>query len=37
MVGHVAYVREKKNAYRFLEGKPERKKPPGRLGIKHVD
>jgi hypothetical protein len=33
----VAYEEEKKNACRVLEGKPERKKPPGRPGIRDVD
>jgi hypothetical protein len=28
--GHVARMGEKKNAYRILVGKPERKKPLGR-------
>jgi hypothetical protein len=28
--GHVARMGEKKNAYRILVGKPERKRPPGR-------
>jgi hypothetical protein len=28
--GHVAQVGEKKNVYRFLVGKPERKRPLGR-------
>jgi hypothetical protein len=27
MVGHVAQMGEKKNAYKLLEGKPERKRP----------
>jgi hypothetical protein len=28
--GHVAYMGEKKNAYKILIGKPERKRPLGR-------
>jgi hypothetical protein len=28
--GHVAYMREKRNAYKILVGKPEGKKPLGR-------
>jgi hypothetical protein len=28
--GHVAYMAEKRSAYRFLVGKPERKKHSGR-------
>jgi hypothetical protein len=28
--GHVAYMGEKRNAYRVLEAKPERKRPLGR-------
>jgi hypothetical protein len=30
-VGHVARMEEKRNAYRLLVGKPEGKKPLGRL------
>jgi hypothetical protein len=29
--GHVAHVGEKRNAYRILVGKPEGKRPVGRL------
>jgi hypothetical protein len=29
--GHVAGMREKRNAYRILVGKPEEKRPLGRL------
>jgi hypothetical protein len=28
LTGHVARVEEKRNAYRILVGKPERKRPP---------
>jgi hypothetical protein len=30
MAGHVALMREKRNAYRILEGKPDGKRPAGR-------
>jgi hypothetical protein len=30
MSGHVAYMRERKTAYRILLGKPERKRPLGK-------
>jgi hypothetical protein len=33
-VGHVTYIEEKINAYRFLVGKSERKRPLGRLRLK---
>jgi hypothetical protein len=29
--GHVARMGEERNAHRILVGKPERKRPPGRL------
>jgi hypothetical protein len=35
--GHVARLREKRNAYGILIGKPEGKRPLGRLGSKWVD
>jgi hypothetical protein len=31
--GHVAGMREKRNAYRILVGKPEGKRPLGRLDV----
>jgi hypothetical protein len=35
--GHVARLREKRNAYGILVGKPEGKRPLGRLGSRWVD
>jgi hypothetical protein len=35
--GHVARMREKRNAYRLLAGKPERKRPLGRPRRRWVD
>jgi hypothetical protein len=35
--GHVAHMREKRNAYRIFEGKPEGKRPLGRPRRKWVD
>jgi hypothetical protein len=35
--GHVARMGEKRNAYRLLVGKPERKRPPGRPRRRWVD
>jgi hypothetical protein len=35
--GHVARMRETRNAYRLLVGKPERKSPLGRLRRRWVD
>jgi hypothetical protein len=35
--GHVAQMAEKRNAYRILVGKPERKKPLGRPRHRWVD
>jgi hypothetical protein len=35
--GHVARMGEKRNAYRLLVGKPERRRPPGRLRRRWVD
>jgi hypothetical protein len=35
--GHVARMGEKRNAYRLLVGKPEGKRPLGRLKCKWVD
>jgi hypothetical protein len=35
--GHVARMDEKRNAYRILVGKPERKRPLGRPRRKLVD
>jgi hypothetical protein len=35
--GHVARIGEKRNAYRLLMGKPEGKKPLGRLRRRWVD
>jgi hypothetical protein len=35
--GHVALMGEKRNAYRLLVGKPEGKRPLGRLGRRWVD
>jgi hypothetical protein len=36
-VGHVARMGEKRNAYTLLVGKPERKRPLGRLTRRWVD
>jgi hypothetical protein len=36
-VGHVARMREKRNAYRLLVGKPEGKRPLGRQKRRWVD
>jgi len=33
-MGHVTYIEEKRNAYRFLVVKSERKRPLGRLRLK---
>jgi hypothetical protein len=35
--GHVARMREKRNAYRILVGKPEGKRPLGRPGRRWED
>jgi hypothetical protein len=35
--GHVACMREKRNAYRFMVGKTEGKRPPGSLGHRLED
>jgi hypothetical protein len=35
--GHVARMMERRNAYRILVGKPERKRPLGRLRRRWVD
>jgi hypothetical protein len=35
--GHVARIREKRNAYRFLVGKPEGKRPLGRPRRRWMD
>jgi hypothetical protein len=35
--GHVALIREKRNAYRILVGKPEGKRPLGRPRRRWVD
>jgi hypothetical protein len=35
--GHIALVGEKRNAYRLLMGKPERKRPLGRPRRRWVD
>jgi hypothetical protein len=35
--GHVARMREKRNAYRILVGKLEGKRPPGRPGCRWED
>jgi hypothetical protein len=35
--GHVARMGEKRNAYRLLVGKPEGRRPVGRLRRKRVD
>jgi hypothetical protein len=35
--GHVARMVEKRNAYRLLVGKPEGKRPLGRLRLKWMD
>jgi hypothetical protein len=37
LAGHVARMGEKRNAYRILVGKPERKRPLGRLRRRWVD
>jgi hypothetical protein len=37
MSGHVAQVGKKRNAYRVLVGKPERKRPLGRPRRRWVD
>jgi hypothetical protein len=36
-VGHGVYMREMRNAYKILAGKPERKSPFGRPGYKWKD
>jgi hypothetical protein len=36
-VGHVARMGEKRNVYRLLVGKPERKRPLGRLRCRWID
>jgi hypothetical protein len=36
-VGHVAQIQEKRNTYRLLMGKPEKKRPLGRPKCKWVD
>jgi hypothetical protein len=36
-VGHVAQMGEKRNAYRLLVGKAERKRPLGRPRLRWVD
>jgi hypothetical protein len=35
--GHIAQIREKRNAYRVLVGKPEGKRPLGRSRRRWVD
>jgi hypothetical protein len=35
--GHVAWIGQKRNAYRILVGKPERKRPLGRARHRWVD
>jgi hypothetical protein len=35
--GHIARIREKRNAYRILMGKPEEKRPLGRPKHRWVD
>jgi hypothetical protein len=35
--GHVALIKEKRNVYRLLVGKPEGKRPLGRPRRKRVD
>jgi hypothetical protein len=37
LAGHVARMREKRNAYRILFGKPEGKRPLGRPRRRWVD
>jgi hypothetical protein len=37
MAGHVARMREKRNAYRIMVGKPEGKRPLGRSRRSWVD
>jgi hypothetical protein len=37
LAGHVERMREKRNAYRILVGKPEGKRPLGRPRRKRVD
>jgi hypothetical protein len=37
LVGHVTRIREKRNAYRILLGKPEGKRPLGRPRCRWVD
>jgi hypothetical protein len=37
LAGHVARMGEKKNVYRLLAGKPERKRPLGRLRRRWID
>jgi hypothetical protein len=37
LAGHVARMREKKNAYRLLVGKPERSRPRGRSRRRWLD
>jgi hypothetical protein len=37
LVGHVVRMREKRNAYRILVGKPETKRPLGRPRHRWVD
>jgi hypothetical protein len=37
LAGHVARIREKRNAYRILVGKPEGKRPLGRPRRRWVD
>jgi hypothetical protein len=37
LVGHVARMGEKRNAYRLLVGKPDGKRPLGRLRRRRVD
>jgi hypothetical protein len=35
--GHVARMGEKRNTYTLMVGKPEGRRPPGRLRLKWVD
>jgi hypothetical protein len=35
--GHVACIGENRNTYRFLVGKPEGKRPPGRIRRSWID
>jgi hypothetical protein len=37
LAGHVARMGEKRNVYRLLVGKPERKRPPGRPRRRWID